>query len=224
MPVGRKPSKPLVPISHKNDYNGAMPVSFLKEKEYVVISSRNRVPYYINLQKSFSLSMKIMTLEEMKALFLLPHPETHFVNKEILISGYYTKGDVIAHYLNSLSHNMAIGYELEPRREDPISETVYENNKEELSSIMEKAKEIHQKSPAKPIYFLNLAPKEKRIVKENAPFVNILCGYVLPLDGLSFFLHWSREKYFTKEDKADRKMALTSPFLVSLSSSKRYKF
>ena len=201
-----------------------MPVCFLKEKEYVVIASRNRVPYYRNIQKSLSLSMEIMTLEEMKALFLLPNPERHFINKEILISGYYAKGNVFALYLNSLSHNMAIGYEIEPRRKEPLPEIVYENNKEELSSIIEKAQEIHEKYPTKPLYFVNLAPKEKKIVKETLPFVTILCGYSLPLDGFSFFLHWNKEKVFTREDKADRKMALKSPLLISLSSSKRYKF
>ena len=201
-----------------------MPVSFLKEKEYVVLASRNRIPYYKNIQKSLSLSMEVMTLEEMKALFLSSDPKSHFVNKEILISGYYAKGDVFAHYLNSLSHNMAIGYEIELYREDFLPETLYENDREELLGVIEKAKEIHQKSPSKPIYFLNLSPKEKRQVKENAPFVTILCGYVLPLDVLSFFLHWNKEKHFSKEDKADRNMALKSPLLISLSSSKRYKF
>jgi len=201
-----------------------MPVCFLKEKEYVVIASRNRIPYYQNIQKNSSLSMEIMTLEDMKALFLLPNPERHFINKEILISGYYAKGNVFAHYLNSLSHNMAIGYEIEPRRKDALSETLYENDAEELSSIIEKAQDIHGKCPSKPLYFLNLAPKEKKIVKEKIPFASILCGYCLPLDGFSFFLLWNKEKTFTKEDKADRKMALTSPLLLSLSSSKRYKF
>ncbi len=201
-----------------------MPVCFLKEKEYVVIASRNRIPYYKNIQKSSSLSMEIMTIEEMKALFLLANPERHFINKEILISGYYAKGNVFAHYLNSLSHNMAIGYEIEPRRKEPLPEMLYENDEEELSSIIEKAQEFYEKNSSKPIYFFNLAPKEKKIVKEKLPFVTIPYGYCLPLDGYSFFLHWNKEKAFTKEDKADRRMATKSPLLISLSSSKRYKF
>lgn len=34
--------------------------------------------------------------------------------------------------------------------------------------------------------FFNLAPKEKKIVKEKLPFVTIPYGYSLPLDGYSF--------------------------------------
>lgn len=89
-------------------------IKFLPEKEYVIISIKERLPYYENLKESFSLNLEIMTLEEMIEIFKREkHPENHFINKEIIISGYKKEGDLIAHYLNSLSGNMAIGFELE---------------------------------------------------------------------------------------------------------------
>ncbi len=89
-------------------------IKFLPEKEYVIISIEERLPYYENLKESFSLNLEIMTLEEMIEIFKREkHPENHFINKEIIISGYKKEGDLIAHYLNSLSGNMAIGFELE---------------------------------------------------------------------------------------------------------------
>ncbi len=89
-------------------------IKFLSEKEYVIISIKERLPYYENLKESFSLNLEIMTLEEMIEIFKREkHPENHFINKEIIISGYKKEGDLIAHYLNSLSGNMAIGFELE---------------------------------------------------------------------------------------------------------------
>ncbi len=91
-------------------------IKFLPEKEYVIISIKERLPYYENLKESFSLSLEIMTLEEMIDIFKKEaHPENHFINKEIIISGYEKEGDIIAHYLNSLSSNMAIGYEIEDK-------------------------------------------------------------------------------------------------------------
>lgn len=89
-------------------------IKFLSEKEYVIISIKERLPYYKNLKESFSLNLEIMTLGEMIEIFKREkHPENHFINKEIIISGYKKEGDLIAHYLNSLSGNMAIGFELE---------------------------------------------------------------------------------------------------------------
>ncbi len=91
-------------------------IKFLPEKEYVVISIKERIPYYTKLKKEFSLHLEVMTLDEMKEIFKKEkHPENHFINKEIIISGYKNEGDIIAHYLNSLSGNMTIGYELEDR-------------------------------------------------------------------------------------------------------------
>ncbi len=89
-------------------------IKFLPEKEYVIISIKERLPYYQNLKESFSLNLEIMTLDGMIKLFETEtNPEKHFIDKEIIISGYKKEGDIIAHYLNSLSGNMAIGYELE---------------------------------------------------------------------------------------------------------------
>lgn len=89
-------------------------IKFLPEKEYVIISIEERLPYYQNLKESFSLNLEIMTIEGMIDIFKREkHPENHFINKEIIISGYKKEGDLIAHYLNSLSGNMAIGFELE---------------------------------------------------------------------------------------------------------------
>lgn len=113
MKAGKKLLKQLVPISRKISYNTYV-IKFLPEKEYVIITIKERLPYYENLKESFSLKLEIFTLEGMINLFENEkHPEKHFIDKEIIISGYKKEGDIIAHYLNSLSGNMAIGYELE---------------------------------------------------------------------------------------------------------------
>ena len=44
---------------------------------------------------------------------------------------------------------MAIGYEIELRRKEPLPETLYENDEEELSSIIEKAQEFYEKKLVK---------------------------------------------------------------------------
>ena len=89
-------------------------IKFLSEKEYVIISIKERLPYYQKLKETFALNLEIMTLEDMIDIFKNEKcPETHFIDKEIIISGYKKEGNIIAHYLNSLSSNMAIGYEIE---------------------------------------------------------------------------------------------------------------
>lgn len=201
-----------------------MPIKFLKEKQYVVISHPNRKRYYEELKEAFSLSLDIMSLEEMEELFLSFSPKERFVDKEIIISGYYTKGDLIAHYLNSLSGNMIIGYELESERENHLPIKRFSKQDDELTESIKFAKEKYEKYLSKPLYFMNINDNEKDLIKSKCPFINVLDDYVCPLNGEIIFLHLDNLLYLSAEDGAALKRTLKSTRLTFVTESEKNKF
>ncbi len=198
-----------------------MPIKFLQNKQYVVISHQNRKGYYQRLKKAYSFHLDIMSLEELEKLFLSSCPKERFVDKEIIISGYYTKGDLIAHYLNSLSGNMIIGYELETEAKEKIPVKVFINPEEEIYSCAFNAMKNNEKNPAKPIYFMNLNKKERGFIGANFPFITILDSYVNPFKGEIFIPHLDKLQYSSKEDAEALKRTLLSPQLTYVTECRK---
>ncbi len=160
----------------------------------------------------------------MEKLFLSSSPKERFVDKEIIISGYYTEGDLIAHYLNSLSGNMIIGYELESERENPLPIKHFFEQEDELVEAIEFARENYEKYPSKPLYFMNLNENEKELIKSKLPFINVLNDYVCPLDGEVIFLHLDHLLSFSNEDVTAIKRTLKSTQLTFVTEREKNKF
>lgn len=122
--------------------------SYLKDKGFTPLMVKALVSAFASpfFHKNASLLPELQPYQEDYAYALkqgwLRKPENNaaslFVGKEIVISGYFSYGDIISAYLGSLRGDMRIGYELEPN--EPISfgaVEVYSNpeNEERAASL-----------------------------------------------------------------------------------------
>ena len=188
----------------------------------MIISPIERHPYYEAIRKRLSLSMEILTLQKMKSLFRSAlDPKPHFVGKEIVISGYFTKGDEIASYLNSLSGNMCIGYELENRRDMSsfLDVECYSSSSNEVIATLFKISILEATGiPKEKIYLASSSKEQKRLLKTIAPEIQILPGFVCPPEGKVLLLHFAKEDH-SKEKEASLRNLLLSENLSSVSFS-----
>lgn len=165
-----------------------MPITFFKDKQYVVISHEIRVPYYRKLVRDFSLSLDVLTLKQLKDLFASKKvSKERFTNKDIIISGYYHEGNEIALLLNSLSGNMSIGYELEGNKENAL---------EFYPTYLDEIKECRKKmANARKPYFLDISAREIITFCD----VHTIKEFVAPLDGELFIIGFNERKQTPKE-------------------------
>ena len=93
-----------------------------------------------------------------------------FIGKEIIISGYFTYGDLISAYLGSFRGDMRIGYELEPNEPNSFSEVeVYSSLENENLAASAKVSVLAALYPSKqPIVCFGFHPKA--FLKSNAIF------------------------------------------------------
>lgn len=183
-----------------------MPIRFDQKKKYVVVANEIRVPYYEERRRRFSLDLDIFTLNDLKNLFSSPNVDKkHFADREIIISGYYHEGNEIAQYLNSLSSNMSIGYELEEddKEKEPIT---FHDVEEELKECL-KMMEIYKKKGD--VYLFNLYQNDFSFPS----YVHICNALVAPLDGYSFVIGCPKNK------NNDLKRILKTSRTVFVSSS-----
>ena len=188
----------------------AMPIRFDKEKKYVVIASPSRTSYYESQKRRFSLDMLILNLEELQNLFSKPIDKKEFADREIIISGYYHSGDLIAHYLNSLSSHMAIGYEIEDNKND-VSVTKFSSPKDEynyVSLLLEKNKNKRD------VYLINLGDTSISFSSS----VRTINDIVSPLDSSLYIVGLGERKY-SNQEKEDIQRLLKSSRIVFISSS-----
>ncbi len=196
-----------------------MPITFLKNKKYVVISHENRVAYYQNLKDEQSLNLDIVTLSELREMSSKENFANFFMAKEIIISGYYTNGDEIAHYINSISNNMAIGYELEEEAiNDSFNARYCHSAIKGENEAISLALKYHETNHEENVYFLSLDHDFGKSVGDMYAFIKILNGYVCPLDGHFIILNFHNDKKLSKEDETALETSLKSSKLIALFS------
>lgn len=184
----------------------AMPIRFDKTKKYVIIAHEIRIPYYKECKRRFSLNIDILTLSELESIFSSKRQDKNrFIDKEIIISGYYHEGDKIAHYLNSLSSNMSIGYELEEMSK-PKKVITFKTFLEERNECIKMMDSYKNKGD---VYLFNLS--ENDFILPSC--VKICNDLVPPLSGNVFVLG-----YKNQED-GDIKRIVKSPRTVFVSAS-----